>query len=321
MSNSTSFDPANCTYTTCSVTEYGQLTYIPSLPGNAFYLAMFAAAAIAQLALGITYRTWSFTIGMLCGCALEILGYVARIQLHYNDFDNNHFIVYLVGLTIAPAFFSGSIYLCLARIIAVYGTGVSVLSPRAITVVFVCSDFFSLVLQAAGGALASLALSKSMLQAGINTMIAGLALQVASTTVFCVVCLQIVARVFMRPGSFRRDTVGLAVRETGRFRYFLWGIAIATIAILVRCSFRVAELSKGFGSALANNQVLFMVLDGAMMSVAVLVLTGGHPGLALGREMWREGGITLCGNKSRKARRIRVDSEPRATELRATMRK
>lgn len=223
MSNSTSFDPANCTYATCSVAEYGQLTYIPSLPGNAFYLAIFAAAAIAQLVLGITYRTWSFTIGMLCGCALEILGYVARIQLHYNDFDNNHFIVYLVGLTIGPAFFSGSIYLCLARIIAVYGTGVCVLSPRTITVVFVCADFCSLVLQAAGGALTSLAISESLVQAGINIMIAGLALQVASTTVFCAVCLQIVARVFMRPESVRRDTAGLAVRQTGRFRYFLWG--------------------------------------------------------------------------------------------------
>ena len=223
MSNSTSFDPANCTYATCSVAEYGQLTYIPSLPGNAFYLAIFAAAAIAQLVLGITYRTWSFTIGMLCGCALEILGYVARIQLHYNDFDNNHFIVYLVGLTIGPAFFSGSIYLCLARIIAVYGTGVCVLSPRTITVVFVCADFCSLVLQAAGGALTSLAISESLLQAGINIMIAGLALQVASTTVFCAVCLQIMARVFMRRELVRRDTAGFAVRETGRFRYFLWG--------------------------------------------------------------------------------------------------
>jgi hypothetical protein len=92
-------------------------------------------------------------------------------------------------------------------------------------------------------------------------------------------------------------------------------LAIATVAILVRCSFRVAELSKGFGSNLANNEVLFMVLDGAMMSAAVIVLTVGHPGPALGN-MWRQGDFKLCG--SRKWRRV---PETQATELRVTMRK
>lgn len=92
-------------------------------------------------------------------------------------------------------------------------------------------------------------------------------------------------------------------------------LAIATVAILVRCSFRVAELSKGFSSSLANNEVMFMVLDGAMMSIAVIVLTVGHPGPALGN-MWRQGDFKLCG--SRKWRRV---PESQATELRLTLRK
>ena len=71
-------------------------------------------------------------------------------------------------------------------------------------------------------------------------------------------------------------------------------LAIATVAILIRCSFRVAELSKGFGSSIANNEVEFMVLDGAMMSIVVIVLTLGHPGPALGH-MWRQGNFKLCG--------------------------
>jgi len=73
-------------------------------------------------------------------------------------------------------------------------------------------------------------------------------------------------------------------------------LTIATVAILVRCSFRVAELSKGFGSSLANNEVEFMVLDGAMMSIAVIVLTLGHPGPALG-DMWQHGNFKLCGSR------------------------
>ncbi|KAK5027392.1 RTA1 like protein [Exophiala sideris] len=294
MNNSTAFDPTNCTYATCSVQEWGQLAYIPSLAGNALYLAIFSLTLIAQLILGVYHGTWGFMVGVVAGNALEILGYAYRIELHYDDFNNNSFIIYLVGLTIAPAFYSGAIYLCLARIIAVYGTSLSLLSPRAITTIFIGCDFLSLVLQAAGGAVASLAISKSLLQTGINIMIAGLSTQVVSTTAFCCICLQMMFRVARRPSLVNQNSQSL--RKTLKFRFFLWALAIATVAILIRCSFRVAELSKGFGSSIANNQVEFMVLDGAMMSIAVMVLTLGHPGPALGN-MWQQGNFKLCGSR------------------------
>jgi len=69
-------------------------------------------------------------------------------------------------------------------------------------------------------------------------------------------------------------------------------IAISTVAILIRCSFRVAELSGGFGGSLANNQVSFMLLDGAMMATVIILLTTAHPGLTLG-SMWQAGGFRL----------------------------
>ena len=59
-------------------------------------------------------------------------------------------------------------------------------------------------------------------------------------------------------------------------------IGIATITILIRCSFRVAELSDGFGGSLANNQVSFMILEGAMIIIASFFLTIAHPGPVLG---------------------------------------
>ena len=69
-------------------------------------------------------------------------------------------------------------------------------------------------------------------------------------------------------------------------------IGIATTAILIRCSFRVAELSGGFQSRLANNEVYFMVLDGAMMIIAMSVLTAAHPGPVLG-SVWNSEGFHL----------------------------
>ena len=287
---------AGCTYDTCSVEKYGQIRYIPSFDGNALYLALFCIFLICQLWMGIKHRTWGYLLGMFGGLVLEILGYVARLQLHYDVFDQEVFTTYLIGTTIGPAFFSASIYLCLARIIPVYESSLMPLSPRNITIAFVCSDVVSLLLQAVGGAMTAIAHTDSSMQTGINIMIAGLASQVASTTVFVYLCLHFAWNLRRNPS--RRNVKNIDLRGSRRFRIFLDckflppllsfptnhtpAVAVATVAILIRCCFRVAELHEGYAGSIANNEVLYMVLEGAMMIIAVGALTVGHPGRALG---------------------------------------
>jgi hypothetical protein len=217
-------EPWLCTYATCPVSIFGQLRYIPSLAGNAFYLAIFAVALLAQIGLGIRYRTWGYLVAMIGGTGLEIVGYTARIELHIDDFNNNYFIIYLVGLTIGPALFSAAIYLCLARIIAVYGTNLSWLSPRFITCFFVACDLVSLVLQAAGGAMASLANTHSQEQTGVHIMIAGLSTQVASTFAFVCICCQLAWSV--RRNTSKVNPNSLSLRRSTKFRFFLAGESI-----------------------------------------------------------------------------------------------
>ena len=48
----------------------------------------------------------------------------------------------------------------------------------------------------------------------------------------------------------------------------------------------MAELQGGFNSALANDQVTFMILEGAMVSIASLALTIMHPG-PIFRDFWK----------------------------------
>lgn len=57
-------------------------------------------------------------------------------------------------------------------------------------------------------------------------------------------------------------------------------LLLATVTILIRSSFRVAELSGGFHGKLWNNEAAFMGFDGAMVALASLCLTFFHPGLA-----------------------------------------
>jgi RTA1 like protein len=219
--NTTEFYPENCTYETCSVEDYGQIRYVPSLAGNAFYIALFALFLITQILLGVRYRTWGFLVGMVGGLALEIVGYIGRILLHFDDFDFNNFIIYIVCLTIGPAFLAAAIYLCLARIIAIYGSSFSWFEPRTITCFFIFCDFVSLVLQAAGGAIASTSDDEAGGDLGVNIMIAGLATQVASMLAFVFLCVQIAWNVWRSSVEAHHDHKPLI--DSSRFRFFLWG--------------------------------------------------------------------------------------------------
>lgn len=69
-------------------------------------------------------------------------------------------------------------------------------------------------------------------------------------------------------------------------------LLVSTIAILIRSSFRVAELSGGFHGALANNETTFMVLDGVMIIAAIAVLTVLHPGVSF-QGAWSAANFTL----------------------------
>lgn len=83
---------SNCTVGKCPL-SCAQVEYLPTLVGNVLYGVAFGLLALAQLALGIKYRTWGFMVGMICGLVLEVVGYAGRIMLHDNPFDFNNFIM------------------------------------------------------------------------------------------------------------------------------------------------------------------------------------------------------------------------------------
>lgn len=90
--NGTYIDPDYCTPQICPLT-YANLNYVPSFAGNLAYLVIFAVLILAQVILGLRFRTWGFLVGFFCGLLLEILGYAARIMLHDDVFDFNWFVM------------------------------------------------------------------------------------------------------------------------------------------------------------------------------------------------------------------------------------
>ncbi|KAJ5345165.1 hypothetical protein N7452_003169 [Penicillium brevicompactum] len=275
------YNPDDCTLQTCPLSA-AYIEYQPNLAGNTFFIAVFAVLLVCQIGTGIVFRAWTFMVPMVAGLILEVIGYLGRVLLHNNPFDFNYFLMYLICLTIAPAFFTAGIYLCLGRIIAVYGEEYSRLKPRTYVYIFVTCDLISLILQAAGGAVTSIADEQSLQDTGVNIMIAGLVFQVASIIVFCILVIEYGVRVVRgkRATSEKRQV-------SWRRRSFLIGLATAVLTILIRSTFRVAELQGGFSSSLANDEIALMILEGAMISIACICLTALHPALLVGKG-WRK---------------------------------
>lgn len=87
-----------CTLDTCSILQ-AQYTYDPSLAGNAILASYFGLLLLIQLLLGIYYRTTGFTIACCCGLILEMIGYIGRVQMHFNPFITQPFMMYVLPLS------------------------------------------------------------------------------------------------------------------------------------------------------------------------------------------------------------------------------
>lgn len=173
--------PDSCTAVSpeCPVegTLYG---YTPSLEWNAFFAAFFGLCCIIQIGQGIRWKTWTYMIGVGLGCLAECVGYIGRIMMHNNPYDDLGFQLQIVLLIFAPAFLAAGIYLTLKHLVINFGADWSRLRPSWYTYVFIACDVSSLALQSAGGGLAATADTESTRDLGTNLMIAGIIWQVVS---------------------------------------------------------------------------------------------------------------------------------------------
>lgn len=141
-------------------------------------------------------------------------------MLNKNPFDNNAFLIYLICVTIAPAFLTAAIYLCLARIVTVYGAQYSRFKPRTYTLTFCTFDLFSLILQGLGGGIAATAKSISGKNTGKDIMVAGLAVQVISLMVFTACCTEFALRLRSNKAGWNPEYPDLV--HSSLFKTFLF---------------------------------------------------------------------------------------------------
>lgn len=273
--------PAFCTDVTpeCPVegTIYG---YHPSIGWNTAFAGFFGLTLCFNIIFGIRYKTWSYAIAMSLGCIGEVVGYIGRIMMWNNPFDEAGFQMQICCLIIAPAFISAAIYLTLKHIVHSFGDSWSRVRPQWYTWIFVGCDLLSLVLQGVGGGIAATADFGSDLQdVGTNLMLAGVIWQVVCLSVFGYLLGEYLYRSYRHRKEM--DSQALALIHDRKFRLFLFAVVMAYITILTRCAYRIPELSDGWRSELMRDEVEFIVLEGAMIVTAVAFLTVFHPGFCL----------------------------------------
>ena len=252
----------DCTQATCPVSEsiYG---YRPSLAWNALFLAIFAASSLVHAFQGIHHKTWTFLIAMVVGGLCETIGNAGRLMMNDNPYSDAGFKLQIVLLTFAPAFLAAGVYLQLKHLILTFGASWSMIRPAWYTYIFITCDIFSIALQGAGGGIAATAeATDPIFDVGNNLTIAGLAFQVATLVIFGILASEYLIRTLLKHRQ-ELNPATETLRRSKTFKGFLLAIFLAYVTILIRCTYRVAELAGGWSrdNHILREETLFLGLD------------------------------------------------------------
>ncbi|KAI9149462.1 chitinase [Paramyrothecium foliicola] len=244
----------------------------------AFSLAVFAAVwffvfFIAHTAQTIRFRSWFF-ITFSVGLVFEIVGYVARcLSAKKDPYHLLYFIFNYFFIVTAPVFLAAGIYTILSALIQRFGSKYAFLGPKIILWFFITSDAIATIVQVAGAALIGVRESNRQDPTDANNiLLAGLAYQVFSMTVFVILV-----------GSFL-FRARAAVRSA-RLTVFAIVFSIATLMIYLRTIFRLAETAQGLNGYLQSIEIYFACLEFAPVALAVLLFAGWHPGRCVGAKV------------------------------------
>ncbi|KAH7030766.1 RTA1 like protein-domain-containing protein [Microdochium trichocladiopsis] len=259
--------PGDCEIRSCLQSD---LSLRPSLSANAALCGLFSTLVVLALVRGLRSSSAIFTSLLLVGLSLEVLGYVGRILLSVNTYDHNNFALFFVGTIIGPNFICGALFLCLPNIIHVYGPNFRTWIPPWYHAIVLGLATISLVLELAGGVLATAVVDNSKVALGVQLVAVGLAVLIVSLAIF-------VAHATLLALALRTRRHGLGFEHaqlynSKKFKTFLFGFSSATLLILLRSTFRLITVVMGFTSQDPQNEILLLVLDGLMVLVASLLL-------------------------------------------------
>ncbi|KAH7198468.1 RTA1 like protein-domain-containing protein [Fusarium flagelliforme] len=246
--------------------------YNPSMVAAVIFIVVFGVSSLLHTYQLVRARTWYF-IPFLIGCLFECVGYVGR-ALSANeapDFSKNPYIIQSILLLLGPALLAASIYMVLGRLIKLLDAdNLSIIGPRWLTKVFVTGDVLSFLAQSAGGGMLATAKDRDAVKRGENIIVGGLGIQIIFFGFFMIVTLIFHLRI-------NRIPTQKSLEIATPWKKLLLVLYAASLSILVRSVFRVAEYIMGKDSALQSQEFWIYVFDALLMSLVVVSLNWFHP--------------------------------------------
>jgi hypothetical protein len=256
--NSTDYQPPS--YETCADGVSAQCPVEASLYGDyfnlgacVFFVVAYALALIPQIYFGIRARTWSYMVWLAIGTIFELVGYCGRVVMSSNPWVYNAFVIQLVLLILGPTLVAAAISITFKHLVLWYGREYSFIKPVLYPWVFVGTDFFSIIIQAAGGGISSVATSgenanQSLLDVGSAMLVAGVVFQMANM-IFCggLMLIYIWRRhkaikngAAVRAGDEHSagENVKVIRASDKKTKMFVFALAAAYVAIIIRCIYR-----------------------------------------------------------------------------------
>ncbi|KAJ7641551.1 RTA1-like protein [Roridomyces roridus] len=257
--------------------------YVPHEYVAIIFISLFGISTIVHVGQVIYYRMWwlLFT-ACLCGAG-ELVGWSGRLwsSLTPDQALTNPYMMQITTTIIAPTPLIAVNFILLTWIITRLGPCYARLTPSRYSLIFTSCDIFALVVQGAGGGIASGAHTVSGTQLGSNIMLGGIIFQFVAIIAYAAL-----ASDFFWHYSKDRPVHADVTRDRGCFelkmKTMVGALAFSTLVLFIRSIYRIIELAGGWHGRIIQTEVYFNVLDGGMVVLAIVVINLAHPGWLLG---------------------------------------
>ncbi|KAJ7152907.1 RTA1 like protein-domain-containing protein [Mycena filopes] len=256
--------------------------YTPTEYVCIIFVTLFALSTLLHVGQAIRYRLWwIFPTAVLAGL-LETVGWGGRLWSSTAPEVFKAYEMQIVCTIMGPTPLAAANFIILGRIIDRLGPVYSRLSPKLYTILFLCCDIASLVIQAIGGGMAAGAVNQLRDPAkGGHVMLGGIVFQMATITVYVFCAGEFLLR-YLKNLPVRGPPTPAATPPLSRnMRILVGALVFNTVCLFIRAVYRVIELSDGWSGRIIHTQVYFNVLDGMMITLAILTLNFAHPGRLL----------------------------------------
>ncbi|KAL7783449.1 RTA1 domain-containing protein [Trichoderma ceciliae] len=246
--------------------------YYPNKGAAGAFVALFALSALAHLYKLVRYRVWYFIL-FIVGLIFEAVGYLGRgISAGESpNWTTGPYILQSLTLLLGPTLLAASIYMTLGRLIRLlHADTYSLIRTRWLTKVFLFGDVSSFFMQSAGGGMLANAKTKSAVDLGENIITGGLIFQVIIFGFFMIVTCVFHRRIMRAPTP---TSLTIAVP----WQHFLYVLYAASILIMVRSVFRIAEFASGYSGPLQSSEAYIYIFDATLMFITSGLFIIWHP--------------------------------------------